>query len=125
MSERNIPQAIYHISAAILCLCISIFVVVCAIQAKRSGDAIGTYFGELSAYQKDLQQKTAAGSEIMSEVIAYAAARGLEQAQLMSPTEANSIATDAIKSISSKSERWGKIAAALNDGVLKQQRSSR
>jgi hypothetical protein len=125
MNEKNVPQAIYHISAAILSICISIFVIVCAIQVKRSSEAIGTYFGELSAYQKDLQQTATAGYDIVAELLAYGAARRLEQAQMLSPTEANSIASDTIKTITIKSERWGKIAAALNDGVLKHQRNLR
>jgi hypothetical protein len=125
MSEKNVPQAIYHICAAIMFICLSVFALVGAVQARRAGEAIGTYFGELSAYQKQLQQQATAGSEILSEVLAYGAARGLEQAEMLSPTEANAIATDAIKNITAKSERWGKIARAINDGILKEQRSSR
>lgn len=106
-------------------VCLSIFAIVGAVQANRTGEAVGTYFGELSAYQQELQKQATEGSEILSEVLAYSAARGLEQAQMLSPTEANVIASDTIKNITAKSERWGKIARAINDGVLKEQRGYR
>ncbi|MBN2132856.1 MAG: hypothetical protein JW741_25370 [Sedimentisphaerales bacterium] len=121
--KTNIPQAICNICAAIMFLCISFLALFGAVQAKRSADVIDSglnamsiqaerstdvvtsCFDELTASQKDLQEQATIGSEILSEVLAYVAAKSLEEAEVLSPTEASSIAGDALRSIDKRSER--------------------
>lgn len=123
MSERNnLPRSIFFITASIMFLCISVLAVVGSIEVKRSADAIELYFADMHAYHQEMQKQAALGGEMIGEVIAYAAARALEEAEVLSPTDANEIAGEALRNISQRSERWGKIARAVNDAYLREMR---
>ena len=152
--SRNVSQAIYHISASILFLSVSVLIIFGVLQIRQSAAAVSAYLTELSAIQKQSQQEISQMQEsardaiksidayfrelseqqkalqveaqnagdFLSEVAAYFAARSLEEANVLSPTDANAIATESIANISTKSERWGKIARACNDFVLRERR---
>ena len=149
--SRNVAQAIYHISASILFLSIAIFIILGALQIRQSAGAVSSYlaalqkesqqgisqiqesardaiksidvyFQELSMQQKALQEEAQNAGDFLSEVAAYFAARTLEEANVLSPTDANAIATESITNISAKSERWGKLARACNDFILRERR---
>ncbi len=123
MSEKNsVPQSIFYVSASIMFLCISVLSIFGCMQAKRSADAIEMYFGGMYAYHQEMQEQAVLGGEMVGEVLAYAAARALEEAEVLSPTDANEIAGEALRNISQRSERWGKIAKAVNDAYLREMR---
>jgi hypothetical protein len=90
--------------------------------AKTTLSSVSTYFDRLSKQQEQLQLEAGGMAEIITEVSIYAAARGLEEEGALSPTDANAIANEAINRISAKSERWGTLAKAFNDMVIRQQR---
>ncbi|OPL18821.1 MAG: hypothetical protein AVO35_12775 [Candidatus Aegiribacteria sp. MLS_C] len=123
MSERkNIPQSVFYITASVMFLCISALAVFGSIEVKRSADAIEMYYAEMYTYQQEMQAQAALGGEMAGEVLAYVAARALEDAEVLSPTDANEIAGEALQNISQRSERWGKIARAVNDAYLREMR---
>ncbi len=84
--------------------------------------AVSTYFDRLAKQQEQLQLEAGGMAEIITEVSIYAAARALEEEEALSPTDANAIANEAIDRISAKSERWGILAKAFNDIVIRRQR---
>ena len=63
---------------------------------------------------------TAEARAILEEFGYLVAARTLEAGGSMSPTDANSIATQAIDEVSKYSERMAILAKAVNDSYLKQ-----
>ena len=91
-------------------------------SARDAIKSIDVYFQELSMQQKALQEEAQNAGDFLSEVAAYFAARTLEEANVLSPTDANAIATESITNISAKSERWGKLARACNDFILRERR---
>jgi hypothetical protein len=90
--------------------------------AKTTLTSVSSYFDSLSKQQEQLQLEAGGMAEIITEVSIYAAARALEEEGALSPTDANAIANEAIERISAKSERWGTLAKAFNDMVIRQQR---
>ena len=90
--------------------------------AKTTLTSVSSYFDSLSKQQEQLQLEAGGMAEIITEVSIDAAARALEEEGALSPTDANAIVNEAIERISAKSERWGTLAKAFNDMVIRQHR---
>jgi hypothetical protein len=123
--SRNVAQNFCYISVAIMCLCISGLAVVGIFYAKKSGDAIAGYCDALAAAQNELNQQSKDAEEIVTEALVYFAVRGLQEAEALSPVDADGMAKESIMKVSAKSQRLGKIATALDDLFQKQQRNKK
>jgi len=91
-------------------------------SASEALSSLSGYFTRLSEQQKQLEAEARALSDLVTDIGAYVAARALEEADALSPTDANAIASESVEKISAKSERWGRLAKAFNDMMLKKSR---
>ena len=69
--------------------------------------------------QKELMKSANETKEVATEIAYAFFARTLESENLMTPSDANKIVTEAIDVLSSKSEKLGLFAKALNDAYIK------
>jgi hypothetical protein len=107
--------------------CIGIFFLTLSFSIIMVGLEVKTSMGKrLEIAEQQLQQQTqilSAANEF-KDVVAEAGfavlARSLESENLMSPTEANRVVTEALEKMTNYSPKLGLLARSLNDAYLKE-----
>jgi F0F1-type ATP synthase membrane subunit b/b' len=120
MNENPKKQVIFHVGTSVMFLCISVFVIWMGFKISRAVKAVEITLAEMRQEQKEMKAKAEAGGEVKTQKVLYSAACVLDNIQLLSSTDAESITNEAIKKISARSEEWGKTARAVNDSIIRQ-----
>ena len=77
---------------------------------------------EAKKSQKEIAESANVTADVLFELAIAAAATAMEEQRIITPTDADEMIIESIKTIENRSERLGKLARSLNDFRIRQRR---